>query len=118
MSRRVVLTSVLAVILAAYGGWWAKGFRVVDACLDAGGRWRSDGGYCETAINPIEIAEEYARRHEPAGVIPEGLERQWWVRDHGEIWIAELGAQGEVGGGIRIAIRKRDGKVLGHDYSQ
>jgi len=28
-------------------GWWLRGFRAVDSCLDAGGRWEQRGGYCE-----------------------------------------------------------------------
>jgi hypothetical protein len=117
MSRRIILISGIAVVLSAYAGWWAKGFLVIDACLDSGGRWQGNGGYCQTAINPIEIAERYALEHEERGATPAGLDRQWWVRDHGDIWIVDLGAQGGTGS-IRMAILKRDGKVLGHDFTQ
>ena len=44
----------------------------------------------------------------------QGLERQWSVGDRGEIWIVELGAQGKISGGIRVAILERHGRVLGH----
>ncbi len=52
------------------------------------------------------------------GQVPEGLERQWFVEDHGDIWIAEFGAQGSVGGGIRMAITKHDGRVMGSEQTQ
>ena len=68
-------------------------------------------------INPLAVAEEYAAKHYPQAV-PRGLERAWHVEDHGEIWTVEMFAQGHVGGGIRMAINKQTGKVLGAEQTQ
>ncbi len=118
MTRNTIIACIAAVALSAPGAWWVRGLLEADRCLDAGGQWKAGLGYCENGFNPLEIAEAYARTHGPEGSTPVGLERQWWVEDHGDIWIVELGKQGHAGGGIRMAIRKRGGKVLGHDLTQ
>ena len=52
MSNRTktVLLIVVAVSIGAYLGWWFKEQRGIDACLDAGGRWEKQGGYCIYAV--------------------------------------------------------------------
>jgi len=37
---------VVALIAGAFLGWWLREQRDIDACLDAGGRWETPGGYC------------------------------------------------------------------------
>ena len=37
---------VIALIGGALLGWWLREQRDIDACLDAGGRWETPGGYC------------------------------------------------------------------------
>lgn len=68
-------------------------------------------------INPIEVADSYAIKHYPSEV-PRGSARAWLVEDHGEIWTVEMFAQGAAGGGIKMAIKKRDGKVVGSERTQ
>jgi hypothetical protein len=70
-----------------------------------------------THVNPIEVAEAYASKHYPREV-PRGSERAWLVEDHGDIWTVEMFAQGAVGGGIKMAIHKSDGKVMGSERTQ
>ena len=71
----------------------------------------------ERAINPLNVAEAYVRDHHPER-LPKGLERAWYVEDHGDIWTVELFTQGMNGGGTRMAISKADGKVLGSEPTQ
>jgi hypothetical protein len=40
----IIYISLIAVGLAL--GWWIRGNVAQDACLDAGGKWTSHGGYC------------------------------------------------------------------------
>jgi len=47
MKRKLIVAAV--VVGAVWFGWWAKGFLDIDSCLDAGGRWEYNGGYCEGA---------------------------------------------------------------------
>lgn len=68
-------------------------------------------------INPIEVAESYVINHYPREV-PRGSARAWLVEDHGEIWTVEMFSQGAAGGGIKMAINKRDGKVMGSERTQ
>ena len=70
-----------------------------------------------TQVNPIEVSEAYATKHFPREV-PHGSERAWLVEDHGDIWTVELFAQGAAGGGIKMGIRKSDGKVMGSERTQ
>jgi len=71
----------------------------------------------QESINPLTAAEAYARKHYPDQV-PEGLERAWLVEDHGDIWTVEMFQQGAMGGGIKMAVSKRDGRVLGAELGQ
>lgn len=68
-------------------------------------------------ISPIVVAEAYANKHYPRDV-PHGSARAWLVEDHGEIWTVEMFAQGRMGGGIKVAINKADGKVIGSERTQ
>ena len=43
--RRGVVLVVL--VLALFMGWWMKQQIAIDRCLDAGGRWNYDDGFCE-----------------------------------------------------------------------
>jgi len=70
------------------------------------------------SLDPLVVSEEYALKHYRKGDVPQGLQRQWHVQDHGEIWTVELSTQGAVGGGIRMAIDKRDGRVIGSERTQ
>ncbi len=74
-------------------------------------------GAKEREVNPLAVAEDYARKHYP-NRFPEGLGRQWHVQDHGDIWTVELSHQGMVGGGIKMGIRKQDGTVVGAELTQ
>jgi hypothetical protein len=44
MQRRII--AAVAILTALYLGWWARGFVDIDSCLDAGGAWVYEGGYC------------------------------------------------------------------------
>ena len=68
-------------------------------------------------VNPLIVSEAYAQKHHPS-LVPKGLERAWLVEDHGDIWTVEMFQQGATGGGIKMAIRKRDGQVLGSELTQ
>ena len=68
-------------------------------------------------VNPLVVSEAYAQKHHPA-LVPKGLGRAWFVEDHGDIWTVEMFRQGTMGGGIKMAIRKRDGQVLGSELTQ
>jgi len=83
---------------------------MVASCGPAANRAESD--------NPVRIAEDYAREHYLPNHVPQGMSRAWHIEDHGDIWTVELGEQGGVGGGIKVAIRKSDGKVLGSELTQ
>lgn len=43
--RRVIVLLVL--VLVSFMGWWLKQQIAIDRCLDAGGRWNYDDGFCE-----------------------------------------------------------------------
>ena len=120
MERKVVGLLAVVGIVAASAAWWGRGWAAVDACLDAGGRWHSRGGYCQThsGIDPLAIAEEHVRANLQKGSSISPLEREWFVQDHGDIWIVEMSAQGSVGGGTKMAIGKKDGRVLGSERTQ
>jgi hypothetical protein len=68
-------------------------------------------------INPLTVAEDYAGKHYPQ-VVPRGSARAWLVEDHGDIWTVEMFSQGRIGGGIKVAINKRSGKVIGSERTQ
>ena len=76
---------------------------------------RSPSG--QQAVNPLVVSENYVRKHHP-NALPRELERAWHIEDHGEIWTVELFEQQAVGGGVKMAIRKRDGAVLGSELTQ
>lgn len=66
-------------------------------------------------LNPMVVAENYARQkygNSQTFSVPSGIERVWFVEDHGDIWIVEFAKQGAMGGGIRTTIRKADMKVV------
>jgi hypothetical protein len=43
--------ALVAGFLLGFGAaWWVQKEMVIDACLDAGGRWQSAGRYCEGVI--------------------------------------------------------------------
>ncbi|WP_179102098.1 hypothetical protein [Sphingopyxis sp. KK2] len=55
MTRGIRILGVSALVLAgALVGWLLQEQNLIDACLDAGGRWQSSGAYCEgiTARHP------------------------------------------------------------------
>jgi hypothetical protein len=64
------------------------------------------------SINPLLKAEEYARTHYPEVQVPKGKDRAWLVEDHGDTWTVELFKQGQIGGGIKMVVLKRDGTVI------
>ena len=68
--------------------------------------------------NLLEVAENHARRTLPAAQVPSGLERAWWVEDHGDVWIVEFGHQNTPGGGIRMMVRKSDMQVVDTTLTQ
>ena len=68
-------------------------------------------------VNPLTVSEAYVQKHYPS-LASKGLQRAWFVEDHGDIWTVEMFHQGTVGGGVQMAIRKRDGKVLGSQLTQ
>lgn len=47
--KRIALWFLL-LIGAAMFGYWFHGFIAIDSCLDLGGRWNYDRGYCEILI--------------------------------------------------------------------
>lgn len=61
-------------------------------------------------INPLTAAESYMAEHFPDRV-PKGLERAWYVEDHGDVWTVEMFEQGMFGGGTKMVVNKRDGHV-------
>ena len=71
----------------------------------------------QRSINPLIVSEEYAQKHHPT-LVPKGVERAWHVEDHGDIWTVEMFKQGMMGGGIKMAIRKDDGQVIGSELTQ
>lgn len=68
-------------------------------------------------INPLVVSEAYAKQHHPS-LVPKGIERAWNIEDHGDIWTVELSRQGHVGGGIKMGVRKADGRVLGSELTE
>ena len=54
--KKTIAVAVIGAIAAAYLGWWLREQRDIDACLDAGGRWETPGGYC---INAVFLSPEY-----------------------------------------------------------
>ena len=70
-----------------------------------------------SSINPLIVSENYVRQHHP-DALPDELERAWHVEDHGDIWTVEMFVQGSVGGGVKMAILKSDGRVLGSELTQ
>lgn len=38
---------LVGLLLGTSAGWWLQEMNHIDACLDAGGRWQSNGSYCE-----------------------------------------------------------------------
>jgi hypothetical protein len=56
MAWRIGLIGVPVAALALLAGWWFREQAAIDACLDAGGRWETRGGYCLGAIyGPMEV---------------------------------------------------------------
>lgn len=47
MSRRGLVTVMLAGMVAFVAGYWFCGFMAVDTCLDNGGRWVEEADACE-----------------------------------------------------------------------
>lgn len=43
---------LLGLLLLAFAGWWAHGFRDQDRCLNAGGCWDEIRGECEYEEQP------------------------------------------------------------------
>ncbi len=46
MMFRLLVAIALAGLLGVAGGWWLRETIAIDACLDAGGKWAVNGGYC------------------------------------------------------------------------
>ena len=68
-------------------------------------------------IELLAVSEAYAQKHHPT-YAPKGIERAWYVEDHGEIWTVEMLKQGTVGGGVKMGIRKADGRVLSSELTE
>ena len=45
--RKVAILVVFSLIVGGYFGWWLRQQSDIDACLDAGGRWETNGSYCD-----------------------------------------------------------------------
>jgi hypothetical protein len=45
MKRRVIL--ILALLFAVNGAYWLSWHFKIDKCLDLGGRWQNQLGFCE-----------------------------------------------------------------------
>ncbi|WP_162789438.1 hypothetical protein [Altererythrobacter sp. ZODW24] len=50
MKRSYVITFLVGGALGLVGGWWLQKQNLIDACLDAGGRWETNGSYCDGAV--------------------------------------------------------------------
>lgn len=46
---------VAALLLGAVAGYWLRGWAAQDTCLDNGGRWNQQFGYCEQLLTPGEL---------------------------------------------------------------
>ncbi len=46
MSKRSVILFAGVIAISAVIGWNANTFVAIDACLDDGGRWFADKGFC------------------------------------------------------------------------
>jgi hypothetical protein len=115
MRRLVAL--IIVVLLGTSVGWVARDWIAKDKCLDAGGAWKPGGICAGLDPNPLTIAESYARAHY-SRLVPKGISRAWHVEDHGDIWMVEIFEQNAAGGGVRMIIAKRDGRVLGSSLTQ
>lgn len=79
--------------------------------------YSQSGAERDASINPLVVSEAYVQHHHP-DALPKGLQRAWLVEDHGDVWTVEMFAQGMLGGGVKMGIRKSDGKVIGSELTQ
>ncbi len=47
MKQREILTFAIGLVIGLAAGWWLQEQNLIDACIDAGGRWERNGSYCE-----------------------------------------------------------------------
>ncbi len=45
------MAAALAALVGALVGWWLRGQAQIDSCLDGGGRWNGERGYCEVVVD-------------------------------------------------------------------
>lgn len=96
MSKR---TSALAIVAALIAGFWIG--------------WV--GAYGSTAaprqFDPIVKARDYAIAHYPKDFSGSADALSYIVEEHGDVWTVEVAPQAQMGGGLRLMIRRGDGHV-------
>lgn len=50
--RGIVVAALVALVVGLVAGWWIRGQMQIDGCLDAGGRWIHERGFCEGRLEP------------------------------------------------------------------
>jgi hypothetical protein len=53
-TRTAVVLLIAVAIVSLTFGYWLRGFMAIDSCLDAGGRWNYERGFCERLIHEDE----------------------------------------------------------------
>lgn len=67
----------------------------------------------------LTVARAYAATHYPKDTFqPNGARMQYFVRDAGSVWKAEIGPADYIGGGLALSIRKSDMKVISAHRTQ
>lgn len=92
-------TLVLATAAALIAGFW-----IGRAC-------HCDKAAVQQQVDPVASARSYVIAHHPQEFGRAGTALFYAVEDHGEVWTVEVAPQGQMGGGLRLMIRRADGHV-------
>ncbi|MGJ3649201.1 hypothetical protein ACLB0R_12110 [Sphingomonas sp. GlSt437] len=93
--RTAVLSSVVTLIVGFWMGWMFGHGRIVTP----------------PEVDPIAAARAYAVTHYPRQFGTAGTELTYTAEDSRDSWIVEVAPQGQIGGGIRLIVRRKDGYV-------
>jgi hypothetical protein len=98
---------IAAVVALAFGaGWFVRGLNPELGC-------KAKGGFYSERIRTCIFAEPSA-----VSVDQARLNAKWLIHDNGDHWTVEVVPPGQMGGGIQLFIRKRDGVVTSSSRTQ
>lgn len=95
LKRRFALSVIAALLIGFWLGWFFKTARKTD----------------QLQIDPVAKARDFALLNDPQSFSKSRNSLSFFIDDNADVWTVEVAPQGQLGGGLRLMVWKKDGRV-------